>query len=73
MSTPAPTRTPEPPVVQIEGLWSVFGQGASAYAVHQDLNLKVQRGEMLSLVGGSPGAPAMCWGLAMRSVICRCS
>ena len=53
MSTPAPTRTPEPPVVQIEGLWSVFGQGASAYAVHQDLNLNVQRGEMLSLVGGS--------------------
>ena len=53
MSTPAPTRTPEPPVVQIEGLWSVFGQGASAYAVHQDLNLNVQRGEMLSLLGGS--------------------
>ncbi|WP_280187936.1 ABC transporter ATP-binding protein [Delftia sp. PS-11] len=41
------------PVVRIAGLWSIFGQGASAFAVHQDLNLDVQRGEMLSIVGGS--------------------
>ena len=41
------------PVVRIDGLWSVFGQGESAFAVHQDLMLTVQRGEMLSLVGGS--------------------
>ncbi|QIL45192.1 ATP-binding cassette domain-containing protein [Acidovorax sp. HDW3] len=40
-------------VVQIEGLWSVFGKGEAAYAVHQDLDLCVQQGEMLSLVGGS--------------------
>ncbi len=41
------------PIVRIAGLWSVFGEGENAYAVHQDLNLDVQRGEMLSIVGGS--------------------
>lgn len=41
------------PMVRIEGLWSVFGKGDEAFAVHQDLDLSVQRGEMLSLVGGS--------------------
>ena len=40
-------------VVRIEGLWSVFGKGSEAFAVHQDLNLTVNRGEMLALVGGS--------------------
>ena len=44
--------SPEP-VVRIEGLWSVFGRGDEAFAVHQDLDLTVQRGEVLSLVGGS--------------------
>ena len=44
---------PAEPVVQIAGLWSVFGEGDAAFAVHQDLDLTVQRGEMLSLVGGS--------------------
>ena len=48
-STPAATET----VVRIEGLWSVFGKGSEAFAVHQDLNLTVNRGEMLALVGGS--------------------
>ena len=43
----------ETPVVQISGLWSVFGSGADAFAVHQDLHLTVRRGEMLALVGGS--------------------
>ena len=40
-------------VIDIEGLWTVFGKGAQATTVHQDLNLQVQRGEMLALVGGS--------------------
>ena len=48
-STPAATEA----VVRIEGLWSVFGKGSEAFAVHQDLNLTVNRGEMLALVGGS--------------------
>ena len=40
-------------VIDIDGLWTVFGKGAQATCVHQDLNLRVERGEMLSLVGGS--------------------
>lgn len=44
---------PSPPVVCIHELWSIFGKGKQAFAVHQNLNLTVQRGEMLSLVGGS--------------------
>ena len=42
-----------PPVVEISGLWTEFGEGDSTFAVHQDLDLTVRRGEMLSLVGGS--------------------
>jgi len=41
------------PVVEVRGLWTVFGTGAKAFAVHQDLDLTVQRGEILALVGGS--------------------
>ena len=48
LTMPAPT-----PVVRIDRLWSVFGKGAAAFSVHQDLDLTVQRGEMLALVGGS--------------------
>ncbi|HEY0202035.1 MAG TPA: ATP-binding cassette domain-containing protein [Burkholderiaceae bacterium] len=40
-------------VVDIHGLWTVFGHGPTAFAVHQDLDLTVLRGEVLSLVGGS--------------------
>jgi len=45
--------TPAPEVVRIKGLWSVFGKGSEAFAVHQDLDLTVHQGEMLALVGGS--------------------
>ncbi len=41
------------PVVDIAGLSTVFGKGDEAFAVHQDLDLSVRRGEMLALVGGS--------------------
>ena len=37
------------PIIQIQGLWTKFGQ----VVVHQDLNLEVQPGEIVSLVGGS--------------------
>lgn len=40
-------------VVSIQDLWTTFGQGESAFSVHQDLNLDVRRGEILSIVGGS--------------------
>ncbi len=56
---PAPKAAPEPPpadapaVVEIEGLATVFGKGDDAFAVHQNLDLTVRRGEILSVVGGS--------------------
>ncbi len=37
------------PLVEIEGLWTVFGDNV----VHRDLNLSVAQGEVLALVGGS--------------------
>lgn len=37
------------PVVEITGLWTKFGRTV----VHQDLNLSIRRGEILSIVGGS--------------------
>ena len=43
----------EPPVVDVQGLWTTFGKGDAAFTVHQDLQLAVQRGEILALVGGS--------------------
>lgn len=62
MPAPSPGQTPGAPaaaalpaaaVVEVRGLWTVFGTGANAFAVHQDLDLTVQRGEILALVGGS--------------------
>ena len=50
---PVPVAAAAPPVVDVQGLWTVFGKGDDAFAVHQDLQFTVQRGEMLSLVGGS--------------------
>jgi len=37
------------PVVEITGLWTKFGRTV----VHQDLNLTIENGEILSIVGGS--------------------
>ncbi|WP_169169801.1 ATP-binding cassette domain-containing protein [Acidovorax sp. SRB_24] len=50
---PAPAAADAAPVVDIAGLSTVFGKGDEAFAVHQDLDLTVRRGEMLGLVGGS--------------------
>ena len=41
------------PVVDIRQLWTVFQNGDKQAVIHQDLDLTVQRGEVLSLVGGS--------------------
>ena len=49
----AHTPVHEQPIVEAKGLWTVFGKGTEAFAVHQELEFVVQRGEMLSLVGGS--------------------
>ena len=40
-------------VVEIKKLWTVFQNGDEQTVVHKDLDLTVQRGEVLSLVGGS--------------------
>nr|WP_315463377.1 ATP-binding cassette domain-containing protein [uncultured Rhodoferax sp.] len=44
---------PLEPMVQIEKLWSVFKTAGVSTVIHQDLNLAVAAGEMLSIVGGS--------------------
>ena len=38
-----------PPIVRIENLWTKFGRTV----IHQDLNLEIYSGEILSIVGGS--------------------
>jgi len=42
-----------PPVVDVRDVATVFGKGRDAFTVHEQLNLTVRRGEILSLVGGS--------------------
>jgi phospholipid/cholesterol/gamma-HCH transport system ATP-binding protein len=45
---------PGQPVIEVRGLWSVFPvPGGGEVVVHKDLDLTVQRGEVLTLVGGS--------------------
>ncbi|MEO6321746.1 MAG: ATP-binding cassette domain-containing protein [Polaromonas sp.] len=41
------------PVVEIRKLWTVFQNGDKKSVVHKDLDLTVERGEVMSLVGGS--------------------
>ena len=40
-------------VVEIDKLWSVFRSEGLDVVVHQDLDLRIERGEVLSIVGGS--------------------
>jgi len=40
-------------VVQIEGLWTVFRSAGREFLIHQDLNLGIPRGQLMSLVGAS--------------------
>ncbi|HNN35175.1 MAG TPA: ATP-binding cassette domain-containing protein, partial [Ottowia sp.] len=45
---------PGQPVIEVRGVWSVFAlPGGGQHVVHQDLDLTVRRGEVLTLVGGS--------------------
>lgn len=41
------------PVVDIQGLWTVFPRAGGEAVVHRDLHLAVRAGELLSVVGGS--------------------
>jgi phospholipid/cholesterol/gamma-HCH transport system ATP-binding protein len=45
----------KPVVVQIDKLWSVFRTDGRAAVVHQDLDLTIHQGDVLSLVGSSGG------------------
>jgi phospholipid/cholesterol/gamma-HCH transport system ATP-binding protein len=40
-------------VVSITGLWTAFGTGRKQVVIHQDLDLSIRAGEVVSLVGGS--------------------
>jgi phospholipid/cholesterol/gamma-HCH transport system ATP-binding protein len=40
-------------VVQIDRLWSVFHSAGIDAVIHQDLDLRIEAGELLSIVGGS--------------------
>ena len=55
--SPAVPGAPAPdaanPVVQIDQLWSVFHNAGREAVVHQDLDLTIREGELLSIVGGS--------------------
>ena len=53
-SVPA-AKAPEaiPPVIEIDKLWSVFHTAGQEAVVHQDLDLTIEAGELLSIVGGS--------------------
>ncbi len=41
------------PVVDIQGLWTVFRSAGREFVIHQDLDLQILQGQLLSLVGGS--------------------
>lgn len=43
------TQTPDEPVIQVEGLITAFGERV----IHEDLDLSLERGEVLGVVGGS--------------------
>jgi phospholipid/cholesterol/gamma-HCH transport system ATP-binding protein len=51
----APTELPAQgqPLVEIHGLWSIFDTPEKSFVVHENLDLDVQRGEVLAIVGGS--------------------
>ncbi len=41
------------PVVDIQGLWTVFRTAGVETVIHKDLNLRIGHGELVSIVGGS--------------------
>lgn len=40
-------------IVDIRGLWTVFKTPAAEFVIHKNLDLAIERGEVVSLVGGS--------------------
>ena len=52
-SVAAPAVASVAPVVQIEKLASVFRSAGQDFVVHQNLDLRIEAGELLAIVGGS--------------------
>src|SRR6185312_6501799 len=55
-TAPAPvlhTMQDDDVIVDVQKLWSAFGPPEHPVVIHQDLDLRVRRGEIVSLVGGS--------------------
>jgi phospholipid/cholesterol/gamma-HCH transport system ATP-binding protein len=51
---PATPKAPDDrPIVDIRKLWTVFTTPEKRFVVHQDLDLRVEPGEVLAIVGGS--------------------
>lgn len=56
MTSPAvtsPNALPPAPIVEIHKLWSTFRAERVETVIHQDLDLTIAQGELLSIVGGS--------------------
>jgi len=49
----APATETAAPVVQIDKLWSVFHTAGHEAVIHQDLDLTIETGEVMAIVGGS--------------------
>jgi phospholipid/cholesterol/gamma-HCH transport system ATP-binding protein len=49
-------------VVEIDKLWTIFTTPEAEFVIHKDLDLTIQRGEVISLVGGSgTGKTTLLW------------
>ena len=53
LSVPTDANPGNTPVVDIQKLWTVYKTPQAEFIIHKDLSLQVQRGEIMSLVGGS--------------------
>ena len=53
LDRPERRNLPREVVVDIKGLWSIFRNAGVESVVHKDLSMRIETGEMLSLVGGS--------------------
>lgn len=53
MNQAVPAAQTVAPVVEIDKLWSVFRTAGQEAVVHKDLDLTIQSGEVMSIVGGS--------------------
>ena len=49
----APATETAAPVVQIDKLWTVFHTAGHEAVIHQDLDLTIETGEVMAIVGGS--------------------